>query len=59
MVPQAKFTEVLAFYQDLINLVDSDTTFNPETGEDQLKFMHIDKGKEYSDHHVCPPHLSA
>jgi hypothetical protein len=59
MVPQAKFAEVVAFYQDLINLVDSDTNFNLETGEDQLKFMHIDKGKEYSDHHVCPHHLSA
>jgi hypothetical protein len=52
MVPRAKFAEVVAFYQDLINIVDSDTNFNPETGEDQLKFMHIHKGKEYSDHHV-------
>jgi hypothetical protein len=60
MVPQAKFAEVVSFYQDLMNVVDSDTNFNPETGEDQLKFMHIDKGKEYSDHHVChfSPHDS-
>jgi hypothetical protein len=52
MVPIAKYKETLDFYTTVMNLKPTDSVYNPQTGEDTTCFMHIDLGKEYSDHHV-------
>jgi catechol 2,3-dioxygenase-like lactoylglutathione lyase family enzyme len=54
MVPKAKYKETLDFYTSIMNLKPTDSVYNPETGEDTTCFMHVDLGKEYSDHHVKP-----
>lgn len=52
VVPGNKFKETLDWYLTVMNLKPTDTVFNPETGEDQTTFNHIDLGDEYTDHHV-------
>lgn len=52
MVPEAKYKETFDFYTSLMNLKPTDSVFHPETQEDKTCFMHIDLGKQFTDHHV-------
>ncbi|KAK4946509.1 hypothetical protein LTR10_014361 [Elasticomyces elasticus] len=51
VVPGSKFESTLSFYKSLINLKPTDAVFNPETGNDETCFCHIDLGPEWTDHH--------
>ncbi len=48
-----EFDDELNFYTSNFNLVHSDILWHPQfSNVDVLTFMHIDLGKEYSDHHI-------
>ena len=47
------FESELEFYTSNFNIVPSDILYDPEFHNvDMLAFMHLDLGKEFSDHHV-------
>lgn len=46
------FKSTLEWYLTTFNLKITDSMYNTKTGLDELSFMHIDKGIEYTDHHV-------
>lgn len=50
----AMFDEDVAFYTENFNFVPSDILWDEIDGEeiDSLTFMHLDQGKQYSDHHT-------
>lgn len=52
VVPAADFFKVREWYMTTFNLAVTDSIFNPETGEDETSFLHVDKGEEFTDHHV-------
>ncbi|PNP79737.1 hypothetical protein FNYG_06830 [Fusarium nygamai] len=52
IVPKDDFKETYRWYTSLINIVPSDSVYNPETGEDSTCFMHIDLGETFTDHHA-------
>lgn len=52
VVPTAEFLKAREWYSTTFNLAVTDSIFNPETGEDETSFLHVDKGEEFSDHHV-------
>ncbi|KAH7007826.1 Glyoxalase/Bleomycin resistance protein/Dihydroxybiphenyl dioxygenase [Macrophomina phaseolina] len=45
------FEELRSWYTTNLNLVPTDSIFNPETGKDESTFFHIDLGSEFTDHH--------
>ncbi|KEF57077.1 uncharacterized protein A1O9_07267 [Exophiala aquamarina CBS 119918] len=48
-----EFDEELDFYTSNFNFVHSDILFHPEIANlDVMTFMHLDLGKEFSDHHI-------
>ena len=60
-----EFDEELQFYTSNFNFVHSDILWHPQFSNiDVLTFMHIDLGKEFSDHHImflqrAPPEVKA
>ena len=52
IVPKNRYEETVAWYRELMNVTPSDIVYDPATGKDQSVFLHIDKGLDYSDHHV-------
>ncbi|KAK3688882.1 hypothetical protein B0T22DRAFT_407582 [Podospora appendiculata] len=50
----SKWDEDVAFYTQNFNFIPSDVLWEERDGEevDALTFMHLDQGKEYSDHHT-------
>lgn len=59
----SEFDAELEFYTSNFNFVHSDILYHPDlTGVDVMTFMHLDRGKEYTDHHSfflqrAPPRL--
>jgi hypothetical protein len=51
-VDKSKFATTLQWYLDHFNFAPSDTLFDPESGDDMMTFLHIDKDEEFVDHHV-------
>lgn len=51
-VPQDRLAEMVKFYTSIMNLAVSDAVYDPQSGADETVFFHIDKGLEWSDHHV-------
>jgi hypothetical protein len=56
MVPPQDFKRTLSWYTSTFNLKVTDSVYDPNTNEDQTCFMHVDKGKHYTDHHVGSYH---
>ena len=46
------FAKTIEWYQTTFNLATTDAVYDPQTKVDETTFLHIDKGLEYSDHHV-------
>ncbi|KAH7124873.1 putative 2,3-dihydroxybiphenyl-1,2-dioxygenase or glyoxalase/bleomycin resistance protein-like protein [Dactylonectria estremocensis] len=51
VVDKSKFTDTVAWYLGTFSLAKTDSLFDKDSGEDVMTFMHIDKGKEFTDHH--------
>lgn len=51
-VPASRYQETFDFYTNLMNLKPTDSVFDPETNADKTTFFHIDRGQDYTDHHV-------
>lgn len=47
-----RLPEVVEWYCNVFNLAKSDSLRHEESGKTIMTFIHIDKGKEYVDHHV-------
>lgn len=65
VVDQSKFDDTVSWYLKTFSLAVTDSLFLKESGKDMMTFMHIDKGEEFTDHHVSyalfippryPPH---
>src|SRR6266498_506242 len=52
VVPGPQFLPMRDWYTGTFNLAISDSVFSPSTGEDETSFIHVDRGVEFSDHHV-------
>ena len=52
VVDKTKFDGTVAWYLSNFSLAPTDSLTDPESGKDMMTFMHIDKGEEFSDHHV-------
>lgn len=58
VVDKSKFDTTVAWYLSTFTLAETDSLFDKESGKDMMTFMHIDKGNEFTDHHVstdAPP----
>ena len=51
-VNRAIFDTIRGWYLGHFTLAPSDTIFEPGSGNDVMVFAHIDKGEEFTDHHV-------
>jgi hypothetical protein len=56
MVPPQDFKKTLNWYTSMFNLKVTDSVYDPNTGEDNTCFMHVDKANVYTDHHVSSYH---
>lgn len=55
VVDKSNFDSTVAWYTQTFGLAPTDSLFDEESGKDTMTFMHIDKGEEFTDHHVsCP-----
>ena len=54
-VNHADFEKVREFYFGKFNLEPTDSLFDPNTKKDIMVFAHVDKGEDYTDHHVSGP----
>ena len=52
VVEKSRFEEMVTWYTNFINLKPTDAVFNQTTGKDETCFFHMDRGMEYTDHHV-------
>jgi hypothetical protein len=52
VVDKSRFKDTVAWYLSTFSLAKTDSLYDEESGEDMMTFMHIDKGEEFSDHHV-------
>jgi hypothetical protein len=52
VVRKSTFFSTREWYTRTFNLKVTDSVFDPESNVDETSFLHIDKGKEYTDHHV-------
>ncbi|KAF2011972.1 hypothetical protein BU24DRAFT_435432 [Aaosphaeria arxii CBS 175.79] len=50
-VPRNNFKLTLNWYLKTLNLKETDSVFNPITGDDETCFLHIDLGDQFTDHH--------
>lgn len=51
-VNHSTFNVTIQWYLRKFTLARTDSLYKPETGEDIMVFMHLDRGEEYVDHHV-------
>ncbi|WKT45359.1 Glyoxalase/Bleomycin resistance protein/Dihydroxybiphenyl dioxygenase [Fusarium oxysporum f. sp. vasinfectum] len=51
VVDRSQFETTVAWYLSTFNLAETDSLFDKASGKDMMTFMHIDKGKEFTDHH--------
>ncbi|KAH0566250.1 hypothetical protein GP486_000348 [Trichoglossum hirsutum] len=51
VVKKEDFKRTVEWYTETMALALSDAVYDPKTGEDQMKFFHVDKGLEWVDHH--------
>ena len=60
VVDRSKFDENVDWYLNTFTLARTDALFDEDSGKDMMTFMHIDKGDEFTDHHVSdmPPSIS-
>lgn len=58
-VDVSRLVEVVDWYCDVFNFAPSDSLRHEESGNIVMTFIHIDKGKEFVDHHVSPTSLSS
>ncbi|KAL5623848.1 hypothetical protein FOBRF1_003098 [Fusarium oxysporum] len=71
VVDRSQFETTVAWYLSTFNLTETDSLFDKASGKDMMTFMHIGKGKEFTDHHSffiqsppepvknCRPHHSS
>lgn len=52
VVDKSKFDETVEWYLGNFSLARTDSLFDHDSNKDVMTFMHIDKGDEYTDHHV-------
>ena len=52
VVDKSQFDDTASWYLSTFNLVPTDSLYDHDTGKDMMTFMHIDKGEEFTDHHV-------
>lgn len=52
VVDKEKFQMTVSWYLDTFNLLETDSLYDGESGKNMMTFMHIDKGDEFTDHHV-------
>jgi hypothetical protein len=52
VVDQRKFDGSVSWYLDTFNLLETDSLYDRQSGKNMMTFMHIDKGDEFTDHHV-------
>ena len=52
VVDKSKFDETVDWYLAHFSFARTDSLYDHDTGRDNMTFMHIDKGEEYTDHHV-------
>lgn len=55
VVEKPMFESTVIWYLNTFTLAKTDILYDPGSGEDMMVFMHIDKGEEYTDHHVSLP----
>ncbi|KAK5310783.1 hypothetical protein LTR93_011938 [Exophiala xenobiotica] len=51
VVDKSKFKDTVSWYLSTFSLAKTDSLCDEKSGEDMMTFMHIDKGKEFTDHH--------
>ena len=54
-VSHANFEAVRQFYFERFTFAPSDSLYDPKTGKDVMIFAHVDKGDQFTDHHVREP----
>lgn len=52
VVDQSQYESIVAWYLKTFSLAPSDILYDQASGVDNMIFMHIDKGEEFTDHHV-------
>lgn len=52
IVDKSQFEFTVAWYIGNFSLAHTDSLYDAESGKDTMTFMHIDKGEEFTDHHV-------
>ncbi len=52
LVKQDDFDRTLEWYKSTFSLVPTDSVYDTHSGADIMTFCHIDKGEQFTDHHV-------
>ncbi|KAL9094764.1 MAG: hypothetical protein Q9165_003035 [Trypethelium subeluteriae] len=52
VVEDSKYAEMLLWYLGTFNLSTTDTIYNPKSGKEFLVQLHVEKAKDFVDHHV-------
>lgn len=52
IVDKSQFEKTVSWYLHTFNLLETDSLYDEESGKNMMTFMHIDKGDEFTDHHV-------
>jgi hypothetical protein len=55
VVKEEDFKKTAEWYTNTMTLALSDAVFDPKTKDDRMNFFHVDKGLEWTDHHVNHP----
>jgi hypothetical protein len=58
VVDKSKFDDTVDWYLNTFSLARTDSLYDHDSGKDIMTFMHIDKGEEFTDHHVSYQRLS-
>ena len=59
VVPATKFHQTREWYLSNFNFAITDSVYNPRNGDDELSFLHVDRGEDFMDHHVRQSFLHA
>lgn len=52
IVDKTRFESTVSWYLSTFTLATTDSLYDKDSGKDMMTFMHLDKGEEYTDHHV-------
>lgn len=52
IVDKSQFERTVSWYLHTFNFLETDSLYDEESGKNIMTFMHIDKGDEFTDHHV-------